>query len=474
MMRKDKLLQRVCHRSLSAAQQLPWRIQMVPIAKLRASARKIRNHSNAQILAISKSIKHFGMMSPVIIDDSLTVVVGTARLEAARHLGSSYIPAISASHLTPTEIRAYALADNKLAEKAGWDREALAIELEELQIALPEIGLDLEATGFEAHEIDSTLMDFTEGAGPGDEIPETNTAAIVSRPGDLFVLNQHRVLVADARTPLSYQQLMTGTLAQMAFLDPPYNVPVKGHVGGRGRTKHREFLCASGEMASDEFAAFLEGTTALCAANSHDGAVHFVCMDWRHAGEILKAGASVYGRPLNICIWVKTNAGQGSFYRSQHELVFVFKRGNAPHINTFELGQHGRSRSNVWRYAGVNTFRAGRMNELRMHPTVKPIALVADTIRDCSRRGAIVLDAFAGSGTTVMAAEQLGRRAFCMEIDPAYVDVIIRRWQRFTGRDAVLEGTSRTFDELQAERLRRPQTSIGRPRKPPESSNGAS
>jgi DNA modification methylase len=438
---------------------------MVPVAKLKAPARKIRNHPKAQISALSESMRQFGMMNPVIIDDSFRVVAGTARLEAARHLGSKSIPAISASHLTSIEIRAFALADNKLAEKAGWDREALAIELEELEIALPEIGLDLEITGFGAHEVDSILTDRADGPSPADEVPGTDSAAIVSRLGDLFVLNQHRLFVGDARAPSSYERLMQGCLAHMAFLDPPYNVPVMGFVCGRGRTKHREFACAAGEMTSDQFTAFLRETTELCAANSRDGAIHFVCMDWRHTSEMLKAGDSAYDRLLNICIWVKTNAGQGTFYRSQHELIFVFKRGNAPHINTFELGQHGRSRSNVWRYAGVNTFRAGRMDELRMHPTVKPVALVADAIRDCSRRGSTILDTFAGSGTTIMAAEQLGRRAFCMEIDPAYVDVIIRRWQRFTGRDAVLDGTGRTFGELQVERLAVPETSDGRAKK---------
>jgi DNA modification methylase len=465
MSRKDKLLQQVDHRSLATGQQLPWQIRMVPVATLKTPQRKIRNHPKGQVLAISESMQQFGVMNPVIIDDSLMVAAGTARLEAARHLGLTHIPAIYASHLTPTQIRAFRLADNKLADKAAWDRETLAVELKELQVALPEIGLNLEITGFEAHEIDSILTDLADGPDPADEVPETDTAAIVSRLGDLFLLNEHRVLVGDARAPHSYERLMQGKSAQMAFLDPPYNVPVTRHVGGRGRTKHREFTCAAGEMSSDEFAAFLEQATRLCAANSQEGAIHFVCMDWRHTGEMLKAGDSAYDRLLNVCVWVKTNAGQGTFYRSQHELIFVFKRGTAPHINTFELGQHGRSRSNVWRYAGVNAFRAGRMDELKMHPTVKPVALVADAIRDCSRRGSIILDSFAGSGTTVMAAEQLGRRAFCMEIDPAYVDVIIRRWQRFTGRDAVLEGTGPTFGELLVERLGLPQTSDGRAKK---------
>ena len=240
---------------------------------------------------------------------------------------------------------------------------------------------------------------------------------------------------------------MQSETATMAFLDPPYNVKINGHVGGRGRIKHREFAHASGEMTSDQFIEFLQQTLGPCARHTIDGGITYVCMDWRHARELLTAGAAVYDELKNICVWTKTTPGQGSFYRSQHELVFVYKQGQAPHLNTFELGQHGRTRSNVWIYAGANTFRAGRMDELKMHPTVKPVALIADAMRDCSRRGSIIVDAFAGSGTTIMAAEQIGRRAFCIEIDPRYVDVAIRRWQRFTGKDVTLESTGQTFEE---------------------------
>jgi DNA modification methylase len=236
----------------------------------------------------------------------------------------------------------------------------------------------------------------------------------------------------------------------MAFLDPPYNVRVAGHVGGRGRIKHEEFACASGEMTSEQFVQFLKETLGTAARHTVDGGIAYVCMDWRHARELLDAGSAVYDELKNICVWAKTTPGQGSFYRSQHELVFVFKRGASPHLNTFELGQHGRTRSNVWTYPGANAFRAGRMDELKMHPTVKPVALIADAMRDCSRRGSVILDPFAGSGTSIMAAEKIGRRAFCMEIEPRYVDVAIRRWQQYTGKDAILESTGQTFGELQA------------------------
>jgi len=437
----------------ASGEALPWAVEMIPVTALKPAARNARTHSKAQIQGIANSMMRFGVMNPVIADDRLTVVAGWARCKAAWLLGLRRIPVIRVSHLSETELRAYMLADNKLAEKAGWDRELLAVELEELQVALPEIDLDLDITGFDPGEVDSIIEDFApDHADPADDIPEVNTETIVSQAGDLFVLRRHRILVGDARDALAYERLMRNEAAEMAFLDPPYNVRIAGHVGGRGRVKHREFACASGELSAEQFTQFLKQTLGCCARHTADGAIHFVCIDWRHAYEMLSAGAAVYDELKNICVWVKSNAGQGSFYRSNHEFVFVYKHGEAPHLNTFELGQHGRMRSNVWRYAGVNTFRAGRMDELRMHPTVKPVALVVDAMRDCSRRGSIILDAFAGSGTTIMAAEQIGRRAFCMEIDPAYVDVVVRRWQRFTGRDAILGATGQTFDEVMASR----------------------
>lgn len=237
----------------------------------------------------------------------------------------------------------------------------------------------------------------------------------------------------------------------MVFADPPYNVRIAS-VQGQGKIKHREFASASGEMSSEEFAAFLGRAMSIAAQYSRGGSIHYVCMDWRHLGEALAAGKEVYTELKNLVVWTKTNAGQGSFYRSQHELILVFKNGVGPHQNNIELGRHGRSRSNVWTYAGVNTFRAGRMDELSIHPTVKPVGLVADAMRDCSRRGDIILDPFMGSGTTILAAERVGRRGYGLEIDPLYVDAAIRRWQDFTKRDAVLKATGQTFDEVVAAR----------------------
>jgi DNA modification methylase len=431
------------------AAKLPWMVEMLPPSKLKPAKRNARTHNEKQIDLLADSILRFGFIKPVVIDDRGRIVAGEGAWLAARKLGLKLIPVIRVSHLSETQLRAYALADNQLATKSGWNRELLSLEFADLQVELPEIGLDLSMLGFEPGEVDAVLEDFAEGgADPADEIPELASGPAISQLGDLFVLGNHRLLVDDARDAAAFDQLMQGEVADMGIHDPPYNVRIQGNAGGRGRIKRREFACASGEMSPAQFIAFLKSTLGPCAHHSADGAIHYVFIDWRHVGELLTAGSEVFDDLKNMCVWVKNNAGQGAFYRSQHELVLVFKHGHAAHLNNFGLGAGGRTRSNVWRYAGVNSFRAGRMDELKMHPTVKPVAMIADAMRDCSRRGSIVLDAFAGSGSTIMAAEQLGRRAFCMEIDPHYADVAIRRWQSFTQRDAVLESTDQTFDGL--------------------------
>ena len=430
---------------------LPWPIEMRPLDSIRSAQRNARTHSKKQIRQIADCMARFGVTQPLLVDNDGRLVAGHARREAAVLLGLDCVPVVCLQHLTADELRAYALADNKLAEKAGWDRDLLAAELEELQIALPNIDLSLEITGFDPAEVDSILTDLAEDhSNPADEIPILQTTPM-ARDGDVFVLGRHRILAGDARCESPYARLMQSEKATMAFLDPPYNVRVQGHVGGRGRIKHREFKCASGEMSTKEYVKFLQQVLGHCARHIIDGGISYVCMDWRHARELLAAGAKVYDELKNICVWAKTTPGQGTFYRNQHEFVFVYKQGKAPHLNTFELGQHGRTRSNIWSYSGANAFRAGRIDELKLHPTVKPVALIIDTMKDCSRRGSVVLDAFAGSGTTIIAAEQIGRRAFCIELDPLYVDVAIRRWQRFTGKDAILESNGQPFDEIRPE-----------------------
>jgi DNA modification methylase len=364
------------------------------------------------------------------------------------------VPTVRLSHLSEGDRRAYVLADNKLAEKAGWDRELLAIELQ----GLIELDVDIELTGFEMAEIDLILEEAREASGdasgPEDAVPKPSLSPPVSQTGDLWLLGSHYLLCGDARDQAAYDQLLTGAKAEFVFTDPPYNVAIDGHVCGLGRIHHREFAMGRGEMSEAEFTAFLKAVFALLADNTINGSIHQICMDWRHIWEMLEAGRTAYSELKNLCVWNKTNAGMGSFYRSKHELVFVWKSGTAAHVNNFELGQHGRHRSNVWDYAGVNTMRPGRLEELAMHPTVKPVSLVADAIKDCSRRGGLVLDPFCGSGTILIAAERTGRKARALEIDPIYVDVAVRRWQAYTGKSAILAGSGETFETTAQQRAK--------------------
>lgn len=431
--------------------------RMVALDHIKPHPRNTRTHSKKQIRQIADSIRAVGFASPVLIDENGVLLAGHGRLEAARLLGLKTIPAIVIDGLTEARKRALLLADNRIAQSAGWDRERLASELASLPELLVEDGLDITVTGFEPAEIDALHADFEdEASDPADDFDPSHLAGpAVTRPNDFWQLGKHRLLCGNALDSTHLNRLMECERAHVAFLDPPYNVAIRSIVG-RGHAKHREFAMASGEMSPEAFTTFLTETLALAAQVSIDGAVHYVCMDWRHIGELIAAGRAVYDTMLNLVTWVKSNAGQGSFYCSQHELIGVFRVGRSPHLNTVELGRHGRSRSNVWKYAGANTFRAGRMDDLRVHPTVKPVSMVADAIKDCTHRNHIVLDTFYGSGTTLLAAERVGRSARGMEIDPRYIDVAIRRWQAFTGRDAVHIETGLTFEEVAGGRLDSP------------------
>jgi len=429
-------------------------IEWLEIAALTPNRRSARTHSKKQIGQIADSIKAFGFVVPILIDEARNILAGHGRYAAAQALALDKVPIIAVTGLSAAKKRALALADNKIAESAGWDREILATELPELGELLLAEQLDISLTGFAVAEIDQILFDVEADAVDAiDTISEDLfNKDLVTQNGDLWQLGRHRILCGDARNSVVLDCLMDGQNATMAFLDPPYNVRVRDIVG-RGRIQHAEFAMASGEMSQTEFTDFLTDVLRVAASVSENGAVHYVCMDWRHIGELLAAGQSAYGEQLNLVVWTKNNAGQGSFYRSQHELIAVFRVGDAAYRNNVELGRYGRYRSNVWRYAGVNTFRTGRMEDLQAHPTVKPIALVADAIKDCTQRSDIVLDTFSGSGTTILAAERVGRRAFALEIEPRFVDVAIRRWQTLTRKDAVHLASGRTFDEITKERI---------------------
>jgi DNA modification methylase len=422
-----------------------------PVATLLAYSGNARKHSLHQIRQIASSIREFGFINPVLIDRTNTIIAGHGRVAAAKQLGMDCVPTIQLEHLTEDQIRAYVLADNRLAEKAGWDNSILAIELQHLMT----IGgdFDVTITGFDVPEID-LILEEAEGKkqDEDDVFAIDEKAKAVTQSGDLWLLGKHRVLCGSSLEEKSYRALMRTRRANVVFVDPPYNVAIQGNVCGNGSVHHREFAMASGEMNEAEFVAFLTTSLRLLVRHSTSGSVHFVCMDWRHAAELLAAGKQIYESLLNLCVWVKNNGGMGSFYRSRHELVFVFRNGKGPHRNNVKLGEYGRNRTNVWEYPGISTLskQGEEGNLLALHPTVKPVALVADALLDCSARGDIVLDSFLGSGSTLLAAERVGRVALGIEIDPLYVDVAIRRWQRHTGDRDIHEITGKYFDDLAA------------------------
>ena len=415
--------------------------------RLRPRLKNPRTHTAKQIKQIAASIKEFGFLNPILTDRADGIIAGHARVEAAKLIGMSDVPTVRVDHLTPAQIRAFVIADNRLAENAGWDRELLTLELQELSI---ELNFDVTVTGYQTAEVDLLISELTGGApDEADEIPEIDRSVpAVSRSGDRWRIGDHFLLCGDALSKNSYVDLLGAQKAQMVFADPPYNVAITGNVSGLGKVKHREFAMASGEMSPHEYTKFLGAAFIRLADFSTNGSIHFICMDWRHIRELLEAAAKPYSELKNLCVWAKTNPGMGSLYRSQHELVYVFKKGTAPHVNNVELGRFGRNRTNIWNYPGTNIVGKNRDAEIAMHPTVKPLALVADAILDCSKRGGIVLDVFAGSGTTLIAAEKTGRRGYGIEIDPHYTDIIIRRFYEVYGLKAIHTGSKLDFGSL--------------------------
>jgi hypothetical protein len=422
-------------------------VKMALIEAIGKNAKNARTHSPTQVRKIQASIRKFGFLNPILVDEKMMVLAGHGRLEAARREGLTHVPIICFTHLTEAQKRAYLIADNKIAEGAGWDREMLAIELGELVDLLPVEGLDISLTGFETAEVDLLLADMAANTQRLDDALPPIPANPITRRGELWLLEKQRLLCGDAQNGDAIARLMAGRTASAVITDAPFNRRVSA-IGGRGKIKHPEFAFASGEMTPPQFRRFLSKTLGNGIAVSADGAVHYVFMDWRHIDDLLAVARKLYSVVLNIVVWNKTNAGQGSFYRSQHELIGVFRVGEQSHRNNVELGRFGRNRSNLWTCAGVNSFGRGRMDALAAHPTVKPTSLIADAILDCTARGDIVLDQFAGSGTIFLAAEKVGRTAYGMEYEPRYVDVAIQRWQSITKLEATLEGDGRTFAEI--------------------------
>lgn len=414
----------------------PLKVVYRPISDLKPDPRNARTHPKKQIEQLRTSILKFGFTNPVLVDEQGVLIAGHGRLRAAKEIGLPTVPAIEIGGLSEAEKKALRLADNKIALSAGWDLEILQLELAE--ISQLDVTLDLSLTGFSSGEIDVVLKAAND---PDDEVIPAVPESPTTRPGDIWVLGDHRIGCGDGRDLDFLARLIgSGDRIDAAFLDPPYNVKINGHANAKGR--HREFAMASGEMSDDEFRTFLRETLGAAASVSRDGAVHYVCMDWRHMEDVNAAAHGVYDALLNLCVWNKSNAGMGSLYRSKHEMVFVYRVGSSAHANMVELGKHGRNRTNVWDYPSVNSMAGSRREDLALHPTVKPAAMVADAYQDVTKRGDLVFDMFLGSGTSLIAAERVGRRFRGCDIDPAYVDVAVERWRQLTGKEPQLEAAA--------------------------------
>ena len=430
-------------------------IEYLPTAAIKPYEQNPKIHKSKQVEQIAKSITQFNFNNPILTDEKNIIIGGHGRLLAAQKLGLTEVPVIKLMHLSEAQKRAYRIADNKLTENGQWDVDLLKLEFCELEKL--ELDFSLDITGFDMADIDVILDDSltqktTELDEKSNAVPFVAENEIVSKAADIWLLGKHKIICGNSLEKESYQDLFVDKKADMIFTDPPYNVKVDGHVCGLGKVKHKEFKMASGEMSSEKFQNFLQSNFELLKDFSKNGSLLFICMDWRHIKEIINAGYEVFDEFKNLCVWNKDNGGMGSLYRSKHELVFVFKNGNRSHQNNIELGSHGRYRTNVWDYPGVNSF-GGDKDNLNMHPTVKPVEMVRDAILDVSSRGDIVLDTFLGSGTTLIAAEQCGRICYGIELEPLYIDTTIRRWQEISGNSAIHLQTDKTYRELLEEKL---------------------
>jgi DNA modification methylase len=425
-------------------------IEYRAVAELILDSKNPRQHSQRQINQLGDSIREFGFVMPVVVDGRGQVIIGHGRVLAAKKLRMPRIPVVEIRHLSPVQLKALRIADNKLAQNAHWDERLLGESLLELKEL--DHDFDLSITGFSLPEIDLAIQTLNEVAVEDNDGASSETGVQVCQVGDIWELGGHHIHCGDATSEVAFEKLMGGERAGAVFIDPPYNVRIDGHVSGNGKVRHREFAQGVGELSREEFIRFLAGTCTLLKNFSKDGAIHFVCMDWKHVDELLTAGREVYSELKNIVAWVKSTAGMGSLYRSQHELICVFKSGTGRHINNIELGKNGRHRTNVWQYDSAGTQARKGNNVLELHPTVKPVQLVMDALLDCSNRGDFVLDCFLGSGTTLLAAERTGRFCRGMELDALYVDTAIRRWQNLTGRAAIRASDGKLFGDIEAEK----------------------
>ena len=427
---------------------LELKIENIALDQIRAYARNAKEHPERQIQQMAASIKEFGFNNPILVDGDGEIIAGHGRLEAAKLVGLATVPIIRLPHLSEAQKRAYRVADNKIALNSGWNLDLLRLEIFELEEICED--MDISITGFDSVEID-VLMDIDErSADPKvNAIPYIPEDEIVSKSGDIWQIGEHRVICGDSLNSETFEKLLVGKQVDMVLQDAPYNCKIQGHVCGSGTIKHKEFAMASGEMSADEFTNFLRTNFALCAKFSKPGSLHMNFMDWRNLRQITTAGSDVFSSLVNMCVWVKSSGGMGSLYRSQHEICFVFKNGREPHTNNVELGKNGRYRTNVWQYAGVNSFGHNKEN-LKLHPTVKPVEMLKDAILDVSKRGQIILDSFLGSGSTLIAAHKAKRICYGIEFEPLYIDTTIRRFRDLFGIDAIHEQSGKTYSELLA------------------------
>lgn len=425
-------------------------IEYRAVADLVLDSRNPRQHSQSQVNQLADSICEFGFVMPVVVDHGGQVVIGHGRVLAAKQLAMARIPVVAVRHLSAAQLKALRIADNKLAQNSHWDERLLGESLLELQSL--DRDFDLSITGFSLPEIDLAIQKLSGPVitDPDDDVG-SETGVAVCRPGDIWELGPHRIHCGDATTEVAFASLMKEERADVVFIDPPFNVRIDGHASGKGKVRHREFAQGAGEFNREQFVEFLTKACTQLKAYTVNGSIHFVCMDWKHVEELLTAGRAVYSELKNIVVWAKSNAGMGSLYRSQHELICVFKSGSGPHVNNVKLGKNGRNRTNVWEYASASTQARKGNNVFKLHPTVKPVSLVMDALLDCSNRGHVVLDCFLGSGTTLLAAERTGRICRAIELDPLYVDTAVRQWQNLTGSAAVRASDGKPFRDVEAE-----------------------
>lgn len=422
------------------------------VATIKPYLKNARLHDEKHINQIVSSIKTFSFTNPILLDENNEIIAGHGRWAASSHLKMKQVPCVKLTHLSDSQKKAYRIADNKLTINGSWDEDLLSMEFKDLSDL--DLDFELDVTGFELPEIDLMLQNLdNQTEDPLDDLPEINDNQVIAQVGDLWQLGNHLIYCGDSLKEESFSNLMKNDKATMIFTDAPYNVKIDGHVCGNGKVKHDEFAMATGEMSSDEFIQFLKTAFLNLKNYSVDGSIHYLAMDWRHVKEMTFACEDVYTEMKNLCVWNKSSGGMGTLYRSKHELIFVYKNGKAPHINNVQLGKHGRYRTNVWDYPGVNSFGENH-DKLKLHPTVKPVQMIADAIMDTSNRGDIVLDSFLGSGSTLIACEKTGRLCRGIELEPKYIDVIIKRWEQFTGQNAINLGNNKTYKDLEVENVK--------------------